>query len=252
MDQLEKVFDFDGHNVRTCLIDGKPWIVAKDVADILDFRDTNAMTRHLDDDESIHVQLTGMNMKSTLVSESALYYAVLRSKKPEAKQFRRWVTDEVLPSIRKTGSYESKPSYMIDDPIERAQQWINEQQKVKLLEQKAAEYQKKAAYVDQILMSKSTVTTTQIAKDYGMSGQQMNRILHEQGVQYKQSGQWLLYSKHHDQGYTKSSTIDIVRSDGRPDVTMNTKWTQKGRLFIHRIMEKMGYNALVDKKEAVS
>ncbi|PGS69046.1 hypothetical protein COC69_26125 [Bacillus cereus] len=100
------------------------------------------------------------------------------------------------------------------------------------------ELKPRADYTDRILKNKGMVTITQIAKDYGMSGQEMNDLLHELGVQYKQSKQWLLYKKYHGKGYTHSETIDIVRSDGRADVSMTTKWTQKGRLFIYDILKR--------------
>ncbi|MNC09007.1 Phage antirepressor protein KilAC domain protein [compost metagenome] len=148
------------------------------------------------------------------------------------------------------------PSYMIEDPVERAQRWIEEakerkalQTKSLMLEQRVAEYEPKISYLDRILQSKGTVTITQIAKDYGMSGQQLNQILHEEKVQYKQNKQWLLYRNHHDKGYTKSETIDIKRSNGDLDVTMNTRWTQKGRLFIHEILTKRGILPLMDRKQ---
>lgn len=118
---------------------------------------------------------------------------------------------------------------------------IEENEKLQLAvsrsEQIIGELKPKADYVDLILKSRSLLTTTQIAKDYGMSGTAMNRLLHELGVQYKQSDQWLLYSKHHGCGYTHSETIDITRKDGRPDVTLHTKWTQKGRLFIYELLK---------------
>ncbi|AGN33748.1 anti-repressor protein [Paenibacillus phage PG1] len=147
------------------------------------------------------------------------------------------------------------PSYMIDDPVKRAQKWIEEQRakqevetKALMLEQRVAEYEPKISYLDQILKSKGTVTITQIAKDYGMSGKALNEILHEERVQFKQNKQWLLYRDYHDKGYTKSETIDITRSNGDPDVTMNTRWTQKGRLFIHELLKKRGVLALMDRE----
>lgn len=100
------------------------------------------------------------------------------------------------------------------------------------------ELQPKANYVDTILANPGLVTITQIAKDYGMSGQKMNSKLAELGVQFKQSNQWLLYAKYHDKGYTHSKTIPIERSDGRPDIVMETKWTQKGRLFIYELLKR--------------
>lgn len=100
-----KVFHFQENEVRIVDVDGEPWFIAKDVAEILGYSETAMMTRRLDDDESISAKLAGMNMKSTLINESGLYNAVLGSNKPEAKAFKKWVTSEVLPSIRKTGSY---------------------------------------------------------------------------------------------------------------------------------------------------
>lgn len=94
------------------------------------------------------------------------------------------------------------------------------------------ELQPKANYVDMILQSKSLVTITQIAKDYGMSGRKLNKILKELKIQYKVGGQWVLYSKYQNGGYVHSRTIDITRTDGRADVTMQTEWTQKGRLRV--------------------
>lgn len=139
------------------------------------------------------------------------------------------------------------PSYMLEDPEERAKRWIEEIKEKKLLQEKILELEPKVNYLELILQSKGTVTTTQIAKDYGLSAQGLNEILQDEKVQYKQNKQWLLYQKHTNKGYTKSHTIDIVRSNGDQDYTMNTRWTQKGRLFIHEILTKLGYEANVDK-----
>lgn len=104
--------------------------------------------------------------------------------------------------------------------------------------QKIAEYEPKASYLDTILNNKSLVTVGQIAKDYGMSAQALNKLLHDLKVQYKQSGQWLLYSNLHAEGYTHSSTTEIEHKDGSTSVRMNTKWTQKGRLFIYDLLKE--------------
>jgi Rha family phage regulatory protein len=140
------------------------------------------------------------------------------------------------------------PSYAIEDPIERAKKWIEEQREVKMLEQRVAEYEPKITYLDQILKSKDAVTITQIAKDYGLSGQELNKILNEEKVQYKLNGQWLLYRKYQDKGYTKSQTIDVVHKDGRQTVKMNTRWTQKGRLFIHEILNQRNIVPVLDRE----
>lgn len=107
----------------------------------------------------------------------------------------------------------------------------------KMKEKIIKELKPKADYTDMILKNKGLVTITQIAKDYGMSGKEMNKILHERGIQYKQSGQWLLYKQYQGKGYTHSETIDITRSDGMTDVKMTTKWTQKGRLFLYDLLK---------------
>lgn len=145
------------------------------------------------------------------------------------------------------------PSYMIEDPIKRAQKWIEEQKHVQLLETKTAaleqqvsEYKPKVTYLDMILNSKDTVTISQIAEDYGMSGRKMNLLLHDVGIQYKLNGQWLLYSTHKGKGYTKSMTVDVFHTDGTQTVKMNTRWTQKGRLFIYEKLKSKNILPLMD------
>ena len=105
-------------------------------------------------------------------------------------------------------------------------------------EQIINEMKPKVSYYDIILQSDSLVTITTIAKDYGMSGQKMNETLHELGVQYKQGGTWLLYSKYQDQGYTHSKTYSYSKKDGTSGTKMNTQWTQKGRLFLYDLLKK--------------
>lgn len=129
--------------------------------------------------------------------------------------------------------------------IQLATQLKEEQEKRKLAESEVkmknqiiSELKPKADYYDEILKNPGLVTITQIAKDYGMSGKKMNDILHSLGIQYKQSGQWLLYDRYSKNGYTHSETVDITRSDGRPDVKMNTKWTQKGRIFLYNTLKE--------------
>lgn len=109
------------------------------------------------------------------------------------------------------------------------------------------ELKPRADYTDMILNNKGLITITQIAKDYGMSGQTFNNLLHKLGVQYKQSDQWLLYQKYHDKGYTHSQTIDITRSNGRPDIKMQTKWTQKGRLFLYDLLRSNGVLPVIEQ-----
>lgn len=117
----------------------------------------------------------------------------------------------------------------------------------KMKDQQLNELKPKADYYDQILQSKSLVLISQIAKDYGYGAPTMNKKLHELGVQYKQGGQWLLYSKYQNKGYTHSRTINITRSDGRSDVRMQTEWTQKGRLFLYELLRKNGILPIIEQ-----
>lgn len=148
------------------------------------------------------------------------------------------------------------PSYMIEDEEARAVKWIEEYRERKqietknlMLEQQIREFEPKISYLDQILKSKSTVTITQVAKDYGLTGQALNQILHDENIQYKQNKQWLLYRKFQDQGLTKSMTLDVTHSNGETTVKMNTQWTQKGRLFIHELLGKQGIIPYMDREQ---
>ena len=110
------------------------------------------------------------------------------------------------------------------------------------------ELKPKADYLDQILQSKALVTITARAKDYGMSAKAFNKKLHELKVQFKQGHQWFLYSNYHNCGYTHSETVEYTHSDGRKDVTMNTKWTQKGRLFLYDLLKKNNIVPVIEKE----
>jgi Rha family phage regulatory protein len=175
----------------------------------------------------------------TLVAMSYNTKDAVRMKIKFIQEFKR---------MRETLSTIISPSYMIEDPIKRAQKWIEEQTEKKMLEQQVAESKPKVTYYDEILRSDGVVTITQIAKDYGMSGQALNELLHENGVQYKQSGQWLLYHQYQDRGYTKSETRSYKRTNGETGTKLHTKWTQKGRLFIYNLLYKLDIEPLMDKE----
>lgn len=121
---------------------------------------------------------------------------------------------------------------------------------IKVQQQLIGELKPLADYTDVILKNKGLVTITQIAKDYGMSGFELNNLLHELKVQYKAGAQWLLYAKHQKCGYTHSETINFNHSDGRTDVKMNTKWSQKGRLFIYKILKEIEILPVIEREIA--
>ena len=257
MNELTVFENKDFGSIRIVQIEGQPWFVGKDVAETLGYaKPENAIANHVDNEDktSTLIQGSGSNYKSKsiIINESGLYSLILSSKLPSAKKFKHWVTSEVLPAVRQTGAYMTaetieKVLYNPDTIISIAQQLKALKLEVSQKNQLIGELKPKANYVDIILDNKGLVTITQIAKDYGMSGRRMNKLLYEFGVQYKQSGQWLLYSKYHDKGYTHSKTIDIVRGDGVPDVVMETKWTQKGRLFIYDLLKDNGIFPIIEK-----
>ena len=107
----------------------------------------------------------------------------------------------------------------------------------KVQEQQIAELKPKASYYDLVLQCKDLLSMTEIAKDYGMSAKGMNKLLHDLGIQYKQSGIWFLYSKYQSNGYTQTKTQNYSKSDGSQGVTTHTYWTQKGRLFLYELLK---------------
>lgn len=235
-------------------IEGSPFFGATKTAASLGYSNPHdAISRHCRTDGVVKrevIDSMGRTQEMNFITEGNLYRLITKSKLPDAEKYEVWVFDEVLPSIRKTGSYSVQqfrlPQTMAE-ALRLAADLVDQNQTLQLENE---ELKTKTRYVDQILLSKGTVTITQIAKDYGMAGPQLNKILHEEKVQYKQNRQWLLYSKYQAKGFVKSETIDITRSNGDPDVTMNTRWTQKGRLFIHELLTKRGILAEIDKKQA--
>ena len=252
-----QTFNFETQEVRTVITNDEPWFVGKDLTDVLGYQNgSRDINRHVDNEDKadvvIHDGRQNRNMVS--VNESGLYALIFGSKLPKAKEFKRWVTSEVLPSIRKHGMYatESTVEQMLNDPdtaIQLLETIKQERVEKALLEQQIAEYEPKISYLDTILSSKDTVTITQIAADYGMSGIALNKELHELGVQRKVGNQWILYKKHMAQGYTKSHTNEIPQSDGGVKVVMNTKWTQKGRLFIYELLKGEGVLPTIERGE---
>lgn len=249
-----QLFNFNGDQVRTVLIGGEPHFVGKDVADILGYSETNAMTKRLDEEDFISTKLSGMNMKSTIINESGLYAAIIGSKLPKAKKFKRWVTGEVLPTIRKNGAYltAEKAEEILLNPdtiINLAQQVKNERQGRLIAEQRVNELTPKAKYYDTVLANEALVSITVIAKDYGMSGTKMNMLLHDLKVQYKQGKTWLLYAKYQRNGWTQSETRMVQRKDGTEKAVLNTKWTQKGRLGLYELLKLNGVLPTIEQQQ---
>lgn len=258
MNEIQE-FYFNGDAVRTLLRDNEPYFVGKDVAEILGYSNPrDALSKHVDSDDKgvAKCDTLGGTQQTTIINESGLYSLILSSKLPKAKEFKHWVTSEVLPTIRKHGAYmtPAKIEEVLTDPdtiIQLATQLKQEREGRLIAEQRIGELTPKADYCDRVLADKSLVTITQIAKDYGMSGQEMNHKLHELNVIYKQGKTWLLYSKYQKTGWTHSETIMVPKSDGTQKAVMHTKWTQKGRLGLYELLKQHGILPLIemDSKE---
>lgn len=243
MNELQ-LFNFEENEVRTLLINGEPYFIGKDVAQILGYSNPrDALSKHVDDEDKNSVAIRDGNKgnpNQTVINESGVYALVFGSKLPSAKKFKHWVTSEVLPTLRKTGGYTMPKTYLEALKAFTAEVEKNEMLSLenKIQTQQINELKPKADYTDKILKTTDLMTITQIAKDYGMSAKQFNAMLHDYKVQFKQNGQWLLYSKHQSKGYTSSETVEFDRPDGTVGVRLNTKWTQKGRLFLYGLLKK--------------
>lgn len=251
-------FTFEGtEEIRAIQIDGEPWFVGKDVAEILGYKKArNAISTHVDEEDKKDAPIQGPlggKQSMTIINESGLYSLILSSKLPTAKKFKRWVTSVVLPSIRKHGMFATEKTIdqMLKDPdsmIKVLTEMKEERAKRRLAEEKAAKLEPKAKFCDVVLQNPALVTVTVIAKDYGMSAQAMNKLLKKLGVQYDQHGVWFLYAKYQSNGWTQSTTHMVKRKDGTDKAVVNTKWTQKGRLGLYELLKDHGLLPVIERE----
>lgn len=254
-----EIFNYEGAQVRTLNRDGEPWFVGKDVAEVLGYeRGTKAVVDHVDDDDremidqetQSHFGIEIGQRGGWLINESGLYSLILSSKLPTAKAFKRWVTNEVLPTVRKHGLYATPDTLerLIASPEfgirlltelkeERARNAAQAEQ-IKLLEPKAS-------YCDMVLASPDLVTVTQIAKDYGLSAVTLNKILESAHIQFKRDEQWHLYQRYAKEGYAQSKTYSFEGKEFH--AKMHTLWTQKGRLFIYDLLKEKGILPIMER-----
>ena len=246
--------------VRTTEVNGQPYFVGKDVAEILGYTNpSKAIADHVDDEDKLNNEtLSSLGQRGGwLINESGLYSLILTSKLPKAKAFKRWVTSEVLPSIRKHGLYAVDEILANPDiAIKALQELKAEREKRKSLEgtvavqnQQIAEMQPKVSYYDLILQCPDLMSITTIAKDYGYSAKRLNAYLHEQGIQFKQGGIWLLYQHYAEQGYTSTKTHNYAGEDGTQHAKPHTYWTQKGRLFLYDFLKARGILPLIERED---
>ena len=225
--------------IRTCMVGGETYFVGKDVASALGYKKPeNAIAIHVDkeDKTSTLIQGSGSNYKSQaiFINESGLYSLILSSKLESAKRFKRWVTSEVLPAIRKNGRYELE------------QKIVETEMQCCKLEATLISQKPLTDYARTILNSTQTVTVTQIAQDYGFGPVRFNQLLAHLHIQHKVGGQWILYAPFLHCGYVQSFSSYFVKPDGEVQVKVHTRWTQSGRLFLYEELKKAGILPLIE------
>lgn len=258
--------------IRMVEINDKSYAVGNDVARALEYAEPHkAIANHCRGGITYPVtDALGREQETKVIPEGDIYRLIVKAAdqsknaviKEKAERFERWIFDDVLPTIHRHGLYATdnviekvicNPDFGIQLLYElKAEREKRQQFELQTAQQSQIiqELSPKASYYDLVLQNKSLLSITQIAKDYGMSGTELNKTLHELGVQYKQSGVWLLYSHYAANGYTQSKThvIDAERN------AFHTYWTQKGRLFIYDLLKsKKGILPLIErehKKEA--
>ena len=258
MDEIQIFKNEEFGDVRTLLVGEEPWFVGKDIDIILGYTNPmKAIRYHVDEeDKGVNEMVTpGGNQQVTIINESGLYSLILSSKLPTAKKFKRWVTSEVLPSIRKTGGYmvakqEDTPETIMARALKVANETLDRQKRrMEQVERdnrrltvdnemKQGEIDKlapDAEYTRKTLSSTTSWNTNIIAKEMGMAAVTLNKKLERIGVQYKQHGVWILTRKYANKGYDKSQTYSYLKSDGEIGTRIQMEWTETGRRFLHEL-----------------
>lgn len=233
-----QIFNFEQNEVRTFLENDVPYFVANDVAKTLGYKNPSKATNdHCKKAiETWGNDSLGRRQKFKIIPESDVYRLIIKSNLPSADKFESWVMEEVLPQIRKHGMYATDDLLNNPDLLIEVATKLKEERTLRLVaEQKIAEMQPKVNYHDIILANKSVTPISFIAKNYGMSAMQMNKLLHDFGIQYRQGKAWLLYAKYQNEGYTH---IEMVPVQGTDNLKPIMKWTQKGHLFLYNFLKE--------------
>ena len=236
--------------VRTMEINGEPYFVGKDVAEILGYANTSkALTDHVDDEDKLNNEtLSSLGQRGGwLINESGLYSLILSSKLPTAKKFKRWVTSEILPAIRKTGSYsiQSKPdSYTIEDPAARARRWAEEYEEKKALEAKIEEQKPLVEYAEHIQASKDVIDMKSMAKLASKNGIKIGRnklfsFLRDRKILDREN---IPYANYMDKEWFQVVESPYTFNNGDVKIIKTTLVSPKGQIGIIRQLKKYYLN----------
>ena len=240
---------------RTGGKDGKIWFCARDIAASLGYANTrDAIDRHCKQKGvCIHdIPTTGGRQKVKFIDEGNVYRLIAGSRLPSAERFESWIFDELVPHTLKEGGYLlekegetdaellSRALQLAEDKLKERDRYISGLEKENALNSLKLNLQApKVHYFDQVLRSSSTYTATQIAKELGMSGRELNLRLKTLGIQFRQSGTWMLTARYQKEGYTRTHTHSWQSRCGETGTAMHTVWTEKGRLFIHCLFSSL-------------
>ena len=237
--------------VRVAELNSVPVFCLADLCKILDLTPSKVSQRLSDDVLSKYpiVDSIGREQFANFVNEDGLYDVILDSRKPEAKQFRKWVTGEVLPAIRKSGGYMIEKEESPEETMSRAlliaqDTMLRQKQRLDMLQAQnnlqSTQLQivaPKVEYYDSVLQSSSVYVADQIAKELGMTAVSMNKKLCALGILMKRNSQWVLSAKHCNSGLTKTKTHQYTKTDGSVGTNCITVWTEKGRKFLFELKE---------------
>lgn len=233
-----QIFNFQSNEVRVVKDDnGEPWFVAKDVCSVLEIRNATQAVGQLDEDER-SMFCIGRQGNTNIINESGLYALVIRSNKPNARKFRKWVTSEVLPSIRKHGGYiASNGTESVEELYMRAMESLHaalERQKAITAEQ-TKQLEKQAPdveYCNTVLAAKNLHTVNSIATHLGTTAVRLNRLLSLHGWIYRKGGIYYPSASIRDKGYCDFHVVPYVKWNGETATREHLKWTEEGRRFV--------------------
>ena len=236
--------------VRVARLNNEPIFCIADLCKILDLTPSKVSQRLSEDVLSKYpLKTNGGEQLANFVNEDGLYDVILDSRKPEAKQFRKWVTGEVLPAIRKSGGYMIEKEESPEETMSRAlliaqDTMMRQKQRLDMLQAQnnlqSTQLQivaPKVEYYDSVLQSSSVYVADQIAKELGMTAVSMNKKLCALGILMKRNSQWVLSAKHCNSGLTKTKTHQYTKTDGSVGTNCITVWTEKGRKFLFELKE---------------
>lgn len=241
------VFSFEQAAVRVVTKDNSPWFVAADVCKVLGIKNSRDVTANqLDDDEvgkTYIIDSLNRKQETVIISESGLYALIMRSNKPNAKVFRKWVTSEVLPAIRQTGQYSAVGKPSPTDPLEIVEMALagmkQERARANLLQQENAAMKPLADYAEDVLFGKNLVTMNVIAAEIGTTSVKLYAFLKAKEVLYKTGKTWYTFSNWRDLGLFGYATHKFI-VDCEPHSVEYLKVTQKGRAFIKELWKYQG------------